>query len=165
MASEHAKLLMVAVAASIFTLGAQQLYTHSRRKRNRRNLDREMRALFPVDDAPDFTGIPFGRTTGLVANASSGDGDSIFGLRGDVKKHKETLLDEGSSGPREHNEDLIREQLARNYAFFGEEGMQTARRGSVVVIGCGGVGSWAAVMLARSYVHLVLPRTRQYAPV
>lgn len=150
LAFEHAKLLMVAVAASIFTLGAQQLYTHSRRKRSRRKLDREMRALFPDEDTPDLTGIPFGRKTGLVANVSGDGGDSILGLRGDTKKHKMTLLDEGGSGPGEHNEDLIREQLARNYAFFGEEGMQTARRGSVVVVGCGGVGSWAAVMLARS---------------
>lgn len=160
LASEHAKLLMVAVAASIFTLGAQHLYTHSRRKHNRRNLDREMRALFPDEHAPDLTGLPFGRTTGLVTTNASGDGDSISALLGGVQKHSMTLLDEGGPGPGEHNEDLIREQLARNYAFFGEEGMQRARRGSVVIIGCGGVGSWAAVMLARSSVRPVLSRPR-----
>jgi len=137
---------MVAVVASIFTLGAQQLYTHSRRKRNRRNLDREMRALFPDEDAPDLDGIPFGLTSGLAG----GEGDSISSLLGNVNKQKVTLVDEGGSGHGEHNEDLIREQLARNYAFFGEEGMQKVRRGSVVIVGCGGVGSWAAVMLARS---------------
>nr|GAT51747.1 predicted protein [Mycena chlorophos] len=49
-----------------------------------------------------------------------------------------------------YDEDLIREQLARNYAFFGEEGMQRIRKGCVVVVGCGGVGSWASVMLVRS---------------
>lgn len=49
-----------------------------------------------------------------------------------------------------YSEELIREQLARNYAFFGEEGMEKTRRGKVVVVGCGGVGSWAAVMLVRS---------------
>ena len=48
------------------------------------------------------------------------------------------------------NEELIREQLARNYAFFGEDGMAKVREGRVVVVGCGGVGSWAAVMLVRS---------------
>jgi len=140
---------MVAVAASIFTLGAQQLYTHSRRKRNRQNLDREMRALYRDEDAHDFSGIPFGHTTGLVTN-TGGDGDSISGSLRGVKKKQTTLLDQEGSEPGGHNEDLIREQLARNYAFFGEEGMQKARRGSVVVVGCGGVGSWAAVMLARS---------------
>jgi hypothetical protein len=50
----------------------------------------------------------------------------------------------------EYDEDLIREQLARNYAFFGDEAMAKVRKGTVVVVGCGGVGSWAAVMLVRS---------------
>ena len=49
-----------------------------------------------------------------------------------------------------YNEELIQEQLARNYAFFGEESMAKIRQARVVIIGCGGVGSWAAVMLARS---------------
>lgn len=47
-------------------------------------------------------------------------------------------------------ERLVREQLARVYSFFGEEGMAKLRRSNVVVVGCGGVGSWAAVMLVRS---------------
>ncbi|KIJ50617.1 hypothetical protein M422DRAFT_204191 [Sphaerobolus stellatus SS14] len=51
-----------------------------------------------------------------------------------------------------YDESLIREQLARNYAFFGEEGMAKIRGGFVVVVGCGGVGSHAAMMLARSGV-------------
>jgi tRNA threonylcarbamoyladenosine dehydratase len=52
----------------------------------------------------------------------------------------------------EYTEQLVREQLARNYAFLGEEGVARVRRASVVVVGCGGVGSWVAVMLARSGV-------------
>ena len=52
-----------------------------------------------------------------------------------------------------YNEDLIKEQLARNYSFFGDESMARVRAGSVVVVGCGGVGSWAAVMLVRSCVQ------------
>ena len=55
-----------------------------------------------------------------------------------------------------YDEDLIREQLARNYAFFGEEGMAKVRGASLAVIGCGGVGSWAAVMLVRSSALVVL---------
>lgn len=47
-------------------------------------------------------------------------------------------------------EDLVREQLARVYSFFGDEGMAGVRKANVVVVGCGGVGSWAAVMLVRS---------------
>ncbi|KAI0259995.1 hypothetical protein BC834DRAFT_942561 [Gloeopeniophorella convolvens] len=50
-------------------------------------------------------------------------------------------------------EELIREQLARNYAFLGEPGAAAVRRATVVVVGCGGVGSWAAVQLARAGVR------------
>ncbi|EJD39227.1 hypothetical protein AURDEDRAFT_116185 [Auricularia subglabra TFB-10046 SS5] len=52
----------------------------------------------------------------------------------------------------EYDEELIREQLARNYAFLGDDGVDGVRKGRVAVIGCGGVGSWAAVMLCRSGV-------------
>ena len=52
----------------------------------------------------------------------------------------------------EYAEELVREQLARNYAFLGEEGVARVRKACVVIVGCGGVGSWAAVMLARSGV-------------
>jgi tRNA A37 threonylcarbamoyladenosine dehydratase len=51
-----------------------------------------------------------------------------------------------------YDEELIREQLARNYAFFGDESMQRIRGGRVVIVGCGGVGSFVAMMLARSWV-------------
>ncbi|EGO01130.1 hypothetical protein SERLA73DRAFT_167269 [Serpula lacrymans var. lacrymans S7.3] len=54
-----------------------------------------------------------------------------------------------------YDEELIREQLARNYAFFGEEGMTHIRAGTVVIVGCGGVGSWVAVMLVRSGVSKI----------
>jgi hypothetical protein len=54
----------------------------------------------------------------------------------------------------DYDEGLIKEQLARNYAFFGEEAMAKIRKGSIVIVGCGGVGSWAAVMLVRSYVDM-----------
>lgn len=50
------------------------------------------------------------------------------------------------------SEELIREQLARNYAFLGEEGMNLVRNSFVIVVGVGGVGSHAAHMLARSGV-------------
>lgn len=66
-----------------------------------------------------------------------------------VTSHKDVSLRGFDS---EYDEELIREQLARNYSFFGEHGMSTVRAGRVAVIGCGGVGSWAAVMLVRSYV-------------
>ncbi|KAJ7050246.1 ubiquitin-protein ligase molybdopterin-converting factor [Mycena amicta] len=38
-------------------------------------------------------------------------------------------------------------RIRRNYAFFGQESMARICKARVVVVGCGGVGSWAAVML------------------
>lgn len=49
-----------------------------------------------------------------------------------------------------YSEELIREQLARNYAFLKEDGMEKVRSQRVVIVGCGGVGSWVATMLVRS---------------
>ncbi|KHC82378.1 hypothetical protein MGS_01422 [Candida albicans P78042] len=54
---------------------------------------------------------------------------------------------------RDHSEELIREQLARNYAFLTEDGMDKVRKQRVVVVGAGGVGSWVATMLVRSGVE------------
>jgi tRNA A37 threonylcarbamoyladenosine dehydratase len=47
---------------------------------------------------------------------------------------------------------LILEQLARNRVFLGEEGLKKVRNSFVIIVGCGGVGSWAATMLLRSGV-------------
>lgn len=50
---------------------------------------------------------------------------------------------------KDFDEGLIREQLTRNYNFLGEESMGLVRKAYVVIVGCGGVGSWCAVMLLR----------------
>lgn len=52
--------------------------------------------------------------------------------------------------PKPYAEELIREQLSRNYAFLGEDGMRRIRDSFVIVVGAGGVGSWAALMLLRA---------------
>lgn len=59
---------------------------------------------------------------------------------------------DNKSQPREYSEELIREQLARNYTFLSEEGMEKVRNQHIVVVGAGGVGSWVATMLVRSGV-------------
>lgn len=57
--------------------------------------------------------------------------------------------------PCEYSEDLIQEQLTRNYSFLTDAGMEKIRSLRVVVVGAGGVGSNAIVSLARSGVsHL-----------
>lgn len=50
----------------------------------------------------------------------------------------------------DYDEDLIREQLARNRVFLTDAGLARLRDAFVVVVGCGGVGSHAAAALARS---------------
>ncbi|KAL8354886.1 hypothetical protein RB601_000594 [Gaeumannomyces tritici] len=50
----------------------------------------------------------------------------------------------------DYDEDLVREQLARNGAFLGADGLSRLRGAFVVVVGCGGVGSHCAASLARS---------------
>ena len=55
----------------------------------------------------------------------------------------------------DYDEELILEQLARNRAFFGDDGLARIRNGFVVVVGAGGVGSWAATMLARSGIGAI----------
>ncbi|CAG8482300.1 2796_t:CDS:2 [Paraglomus occultum] len=52
--------------------------------------------------------------------------------------------------PTKYDESLIKEQLARNIAFIGEEGIDKLRKSFVIIVGAGGVGSWAAIMLLRS---------------
>ncbi|ORZ39044.1 hypothetical protein BCR44DRAFT_1387121 [Catenaria anguillulae PL171] len=53
------------------------------------------------------------------------------------------------------DESLVREQLARHYVFFGDDGMAAIRKAKVVVVGVGGVGSHAAHMLARGGVGFI----------
>lgn len=50
---------------------------------------------------------------------------------------------------------LIEEQLSKNTALLGEEGTRKVRESFVVVVGAGGVGSWAALMLMRSGVKRI----------
>ncbi|KAG0052327.1 hypothetical protein BGZ83_002720 [Gryganskiella cystojenkinii] len=53
------------------------------------------------------------------------------------------------------DEELIQEQLARNIAFLGEDGVTNLRKSFVIVVGAGGIGSWAASMLIKSGVGKV----------
>ncbi|KAF7728889.1 hypothetical protein EC973_005284 [Apophysomyces ossiformis] len=54
-----------------------------------------------------------------------------------------------------YNESFIEEQLARNATFLGDDGVKKLRESFVVVVGAGGVGSWAALMLLRSGVRRI----------
>jgi hypothetical protein len=131
--SHRAQLVLTAVAASVTTLSLLTAYRSYYSKASRRRLN---------DDA-------------LRSVTSNSDPDDII----DVEKpqNNDSHPDHPTTiSTLAYDEELLREQLARNYAFFGEEGMTKIRLGSVVVVGCGGVGSWAAVMLVRSCVPMRL---------
>lgn len=54
--------------------------------------------------------------------------------------------------PKPYSEELILEQLTRNYSFLSPKGMEKIRSLRVIVVGAGGVGSNAIISLARSGV-------------
>ena len=128
--SHRTQLVLTALTASLATAGLLSLYTTYSRLEKRRSLDRDVQRSISALDEEDA----------LKANVA------------DKADNTTKPLEETSSGGTEYGEteELIQEQLARNYTFFGAEGMKKIRRGTVVVVGCGGVGSWAAVMLVRS---------------
>ena len=128
--SHRAQLLLTALSASAVTFTVITLYNAYVKNERRRALDRDVtRSIAKANDS--------GTTAAYEA-------EHIH-----HHSHKDIYL-KSKVG---YDEELIREQLARNYAFFGEDGMTKVRQGKVVIVGCGGVGSWAAVMLVRSYVH------------
>lgn len=71
----------------------------------------------------------------------------------DEEMERDLGLIKRSRANRTYDDELFREQLARNYAFLGEEGMQKIRNTSVIVCGVGGVGSSVVTYLIRSGVH------------
>jgi hypothetical protein len=118
--SHKTQLIATAVAASLATAGLLTAYTSYTRRERRKNLNEDILRSIALSNEAK------GNTPTPLLRAVQDSDDSKY------------------------DEDLIKEQLARNYAFFGEEGMSKIRGGNVVVVGCGGVGSWAAVMLVRS---------------
>lgn len=100
-------------------------------------------------------------TTAIIASAVTGG--AIFSFqklnrRKRTKQIKDDIpieddwseIDTPIRTSQEWDESLIREQLARNLAFLGDDGLDKVRKGFVIVVGAGGVGSWAATMLLRS---------------
>ncbi|OUM51768.1 hypothetical protein BVG19_g892 [[Candida] boidinii] len=70
---------------------------------------------------------------------------SVSSAKRNVKRSREI-----TETVKDYSEELIKEQLARNYAFLGEEGLQKVRDQFVVVVGAGGVGSNCITSLVRS---------------
>ncbi|KAJ2064379.1 hypothetical protein GGI17_001085 [Coemansia sp. S146] len=128
------QLVTTAITASAVTVGVMWGTREARRTRQTRRVKHDAEDMLSLEDSDDFS-LPsdsHASTEGLVA----------------VTKHTPVQL-----SPNE--ELLIQEQLARHYVFFGQEGMAKVRDSFVVVVGAGGVGSWAALMLLRSGVQRI----------
>ncbi|KAI8373171.1 uncharacterized protein BYT42DRAFT_579443 [Radiomyces spectabilis] len=121
-----AKLTLTAVAASALTAAAILSVQASRRKLRTRSLKEELHAAHLQQTKL----TPLGTVEPSLANVDSN-----------------TLKDV------QYDESLIEEQLARNIAFLGEDGVNKVRQSFVVVMGAGSIGSWAALMLIRSGVQ------------
>ncbi|KAI1792806.1 ubiquitin-protein ligase molybdopterin-converting factor [Ganoderma leucocontextum] len=130
--SHRVQLVLTALGAAVLTAGAFSGYQQYVRQQKRRSLNDDVHRSLKTSVKGKQKDLPH-----------EGDHHPEISLGGVEAKH---------GVPLQYDEELVREQLARNYAFFGDEGMARIRKSTVVVIGCGGVGSWAAVMLARSGV-------------
>ncbi|KAJ1799465.1 hypothetical protein LPJ59_001810 [Coemansia sp. RSA 2399] len=132
------QLVTTAVAASAVTAGVIWGSQRARRATRARKLKRD--AVDMVDFDSDVESVSI--ATDLDSTSSTDSNKDV------VTRHTQISLT-----PNE--EALIREQLARHYAFFGEKGMAQVRDSFVVIVGAGGVGSWAALMLLRSGVQRI----------
>ena len=132
--SHTTHLVLTAAATALATCSFLSIYQSFTRKKRRAHLADEINRSLAAGTTPThIQPSPSSLFPQLASAASSSSSSS----------HPPT-------SNTDYAEELVREQLARNYAFLGEEGVARVRESSVVIVGCGGVGSWAAVMLARS---------------
>ncbi|KAG0292468.1 hypothetical protein BGZ96_004098 [Linnemannia gamsii] len=143
--TQAAKFTAVALAASFTTATLILSIQGSQRNRRVRQLKDDLRKSIPPPPAFDAYSDPVNNNnyTGAASTTLPGLQPLQQGAGG-----RSLLLD----GGLQVDEELVREQLARNIAFLGEEGVDKLRKSFVIIVGAGGVGSWAASMLIRSGV-------------
>ncbi|CAO3574510.1 unnamed protein product [Mortierella alpina] len=130
--SQTTKMALVAVAASVATAAVLLGYQSSVRKQRTRHLKHDSNNTVTIDRTPSDP-----RSISMEKRPHP------------PQQQHQPALPEGKIG---FDEELVLEQLARNIAFLGEEGVQRLRDSFVVVVGAGGIGSWAASMLIKSGV-------------
>lgn len=149
------RLAAVALASTALTAGsifaAQALRRTTRRRRLKSSIDHTLESddEHDGDELVDFT-RPVGSRRSSMAGASKVAARQAADEAAGVQRRKGK-----GKGKKGTSEVIVREALARNYAFFGDEGMDRIRDKFVVVVGLGGVGSAAAVMLVRSGIRKI----------
>lgn len=136
--SSNGKFILTIAASSFTTAAALILFSDLRRRSNRRRLRDEVER-----DQAERSPSPELKAAGTSSAASEVDYSYVVPRRQDANDQSDNV---------QYDDSLIREQLARNLAFLGEDGLRKVRGAFVVVVGLGGVGSAAATMLCRSGV-------------
>jgi hypothetical protein len=154
--SHKVQLIGTAIAASLATATLLISYNTLSRRKRRKYLEENIQRSLAEYDA-DASSQSRSRTDEGIDALSNRENiqRSLAEYDADTSSQPRSRTDEdidalSNNFSHAYDEELIREQLARNYAFFSEESMAKIRSSRVVIIGAGGVGSWAAVMLARS---------------
>ncbi|OLY85445.1 tRNA threonylcarbamoyladenosine dehydratase [Smittium mucronatum] len=129
--NRNAQFALVAATASALTLST--VFTIQKIRRNERVKEIKKTVSPPEFDIKDFK--QFGKKTSTKES---------------IVVNKETRI---SLSPSENA--LFAEQLSRNSSFFGQENLEKIKSSFVIVVGAGGVGSWAALMLIRSGVQRI----------
>lgn len=154
--SHRTQLVLTALGAAAVSASAVTAYNAYTRRQKRRSLNHDIKRSLELQTS--FAGSGSGAGSHSLRRPSDAPFPGSAKGKGKLSGLEEGEEEEGGGeielGGYEYDEELVREQLARNYAFFGEEGMKKVRGSSVVIVGCGGVGSWAAVMLCRSCVSM-----------
>ncbi|KAF9091228.1 hypothetical protein BGX23_005366 [Mortierella sp. AD031] len=136
-APQSTKLVVVAAAASVATAAILFGYQGSQRKQRVRHLKDDLKRSAAAD---------------LKAQAINSQSVSLAQATAAAPPSQTQAARAQAEDKVEFDEELVLEQLARNIAFLGEEGVQKLRNSFVVVVGAGGIGSWAASMLIKSGV-------------
>ncbi|KAG0368467.1 hypothetical protein BGZ54_001883 [Gamsiella multidivaricata] len=137
--SQGTKLTLVAFAASFTTAALIMGVQGTQRKRRVRQLKDDLRKSIPPP--PAFTKPDHG-------HHYDSHGQGIQHTLARSQLTHQMIQDESFA----FDEDLIREQMEQNIEFLGQEGVKKLRKSFVIIVGAGGVGSWAASMLIRSGV-------------
>ncbi|KAF9090326.1 hypothetical protein BGX29_011541 [Mortierella sp. GBA35] len=145
--TQAAKFTAVALAASFTTATLILSIQGAQRKRRVRQLKDDLRKSIPPPPAfdPHSDLVNNNNYTGAAPTTLPG----LQPFQQQQQQQRGSLFQDGGL---QLDEDLVREQLARNIAFLGEEGVEKLRKSFVIIVGAGGVGSWAASMLVRSGV-------------